>query len=294
MWKVKRLPLLILFLAFVNHGLSNDLNLNNDQDGKGTVDSQGRKQGKWVYYGKDRPESGVPPEGKVEEGTYKDDRKEGVWIKYHNDGITPKLKGEYVNNRPMGSYTKYHANGKVKEVGIYIKNQYHDSLKRFHENGKLEYEANYNANGKEEGKVKYYYANGQVEFEYVSNNGIPTGKAVRYYENGDVKEIIQYNADGSVASSVQKEMVSPAVSVKDPGGSTERAPAITGTPNTAGIKWMPNGYNKVYNSDKEIWQDGIFKDGKLWDGKVYVYDRDGILLKVKVYKGGVYHSDGQL
>ncbi len=29
-------------------------------------------------------------------------------------------------------------------------------------------------------------------------------------------------------------------------------------------------------------------------GKVYVYDRDGILLKVKVYKNGVYHSDGQL
>lgn len=294
MWKVKRLPLLIFLLAFVNPGWSLEMNLNNDQDGKGTVDSQGRKQGKWVYYGKDRPESGIPPEGKVEEGTYKDDRKEGVWIKYHNDGVTPKLKGEYENNRPMGSYTKYHANGKVKETGIYIKNQYHDSLKRFHENGKLEYEANFNANGKEEGKVKYYYANGQVEFEYVSNNGVQTGKAVRYYENGDVKEIIQFNADGSVASSQQKEMVSPAVNVKDPGGSTEKAPAITGTPNTGGIKWMPNGYNKVYNSDKEIWQDGIFKDGKLWDGKVYVYDRDGILLKVKVYKGGVYHSDGQL
>jgi ribosomal protein S1 len=40
--------------------------------------------------------------------------------------------------------------------------------------------------------------------------------------------------------------------------------------------------------------DGIFKNGNLWEGKVYEYDKDGILLKVKVFKEGVYHSDGQL
>ena len=292
MWKLKQLPLLIFFLAINNSSWS--FGINNDQDGKGTTDPQGRKQGRWIYYGKDRPDAGIPPEGKVEEGTYKDDRKEGIWIKYHNDGITPKLKGEYENNRPKGIYTKYHANGKIKEMGTFEKNQYRDSLKRFHENGKPEYEALFNEGGKEQGKVKYYYPNGQVEFEYVSNNGTPTGKAIRYYENGDIKEIIQYNADGSVGSSVTKEMVNPAVTVRDPGANNEKAPAISGTPNTAGIKWLPNGYNKVYNSDKEIWQDGVFKEGKLWDGKVYVYDRDGILLKVKVYKAGVYHSDGQL
>jgi antitoxin component YwqK of YwqJK toxin-antitoxin module len=50
----------------------------------------------------------------------------------------------------------------------------------------------------------------------------------------------------------------------------------------------------VFNSNDEIWQDGNFKNGLLWDGKVYEYDRDGILLKVKVYKNGLYHSDGQL
>jgi antitoxin component YwqK of YwqJK toxin-antitoxin module len=50
----------------------------------------------------------------------------------------------------------------------------------------------------------------------------------------------------------------------------------------------------LYNKDGEIWQDGTFKNGVLFDGKVYVYDSDGILLKVKVYKNGVYHSDGQL
>lgn len=256
-------------------------------------DAAGKKQGKWIYYGKDRPQEGYPLEGKIEEGPYKDDRKEGIWIKYHNDGVTPKLKGMYSNNRPKGGYVKYHQNGKIKEIGSFEKNQYQDSLKRFHENGQLEYEAKYNENGKEQGKVKFYYPNGQVEFEYTSQNGVASGKAFRYYENGDVKEVIEFNADGSVAKSEPREMVNPAIKVKDPGASNESAPKIN-NPIVKNGKFLPNGYNKVYNSEDEIWQDGDFKNGLLYNGKVYVYDRDGILLKVKVYKNGVYHSDGQL
>lgn len=256
-------------------------------------DGSGKKQGKWVYYGKDRPQEGYPMEGKIEEGPYKDDRKDGVWIKYHNDGITPKLKGVYSNNRPKGSYTKYHANGKIRETGSFEKNQYQDSLKRFHQNGQLEYEAKYNELGKEQGKVKFYYPNGQVEFEYAAENGVASGKAFRYYENGDIKEAIEYNSDGTVAKSEPKDMVNPPITVKDPGASVEGAPIIS-NPIVKGGKFQPNGYNKVYNTEDEIWQDGDFKGSRLYNGKVYVYDRDGILLKVKVYKNGVYHSDGQL
>jgi hypothetical protein len=40
--------------------------------------------------------------------------------------------------------------------------------------------------------------------------------------------------------------------------------------------------------------DGQFKTGKLWDGKLYKYDSDGILLKIEIWKSGAYHSDGQL
>ncbi len=285
-----------LFLSFLFLGLLSFTPNSNayDQDDKlNQTDSQGKKQGKWIYFGKDRPEEGYPPNGKIEEGTYKDDRKEGLWIKYHNDGVTPRLKGEFVNNRPKGSYVKYHPNGKIKEQGSFERNLYRDSLIRYNENGKVEYEANYNVEGKEQGKIKYYYANGQIEFEYVAQNGNPVGKAVRYYENGDVKEVIHYAADGSVEKSEQREMVNPPVNVKDPGASTTPAPKIA-TPRTKGVPFLPNGYNKVYNNNDEIWQDGVFKNGNLWEGKVYEYDKDGILLKVKVFKGGVYHSDGQL
>lgn len=260
-------------------------------------DDQGKKQGHWIYFGKDRPGTGFPDEGKVEEGDYKDDRKEGVWIKYHLDGKTPKLKGEYENNRPKGNYTKYHENGQVKEDGRFERDVYLDTLKRFHENGQLEYIAKFNNSGKEEGKVTYYYANGQEEFVYFSNNGKPSGKATRYYPNGDVKEIITFNADGGVDEGgvVKKEPVRPMVTVEDPGASKVTSkPVVSPIVQDNGGKFNPNGYNKVYNKNRDIYQDGIFKDGRLFDGKLYVYDSDGILLKVQIYKEGKYHSDGVL
>lgn len=267
----------------------------NDQGGEelNRVDENGLKQGKWVYLGKDRPTAGFPAEGKIEEGTYKDDRKEGTWIKYHNDGVTPKLRGEYVNNRPSGKYVKLWPDGTVREEGTFERGKYFDGLKRYHENGVLEYEAVFNDEGKEQGTVKFYYPNGQEEFVYESLNGTPTGKATRYYENGDIKEIIFYAADGSVEKSEQREMVNAAVNVVDPGQSKVEAPKVV-NPRTKGIKFQPNGYNKVYNENDEIWQDGDFRNSRLWDGKVYMYDADGILLKVEVYKKGVYNSDGQL
>lgn len=265
-----------------------------DQGGEiNTVDDKGRRQGKWIIFGKDEPHKGYPSDGKIEEGPYLDDRKEGVWIKYHNDGETPRLQGEYHNNRPSGAYTKFYPDGKVRETGVFDRNKYSGQLKRYHENGQLEYEATYNENGKEEGAVKYYYPNGQLEYEYNASNGVAVGDAARYYENGDVKEKITYGTDGAIVDSKPFEPVNPNVQVVDPGASSEQAP-LTTAPRTKGAPFKPNGYNKVYNENDEIWQDGEFRNGRLWEGKVYQYDEDGILLKVKVFKNGVYHSDGQL
>lgn len=275
-------PLILVFIAIVLLGRSQSADTLNRRD------ELGRKQGHWIYYGKDRPESGVPPDGKVEEGNYVDDRKEGTWIKYNTDGVTPRFKGEYENNRPK---SPHYGSGNSREKGNFVKNQYHDSLKRYHENGKLEYEAWYNEVGKEHGMVNYYYPNGQLEFTYTTNNGTPHGKAYRYYENGDLKETIEYHEDGSILKSEAFESIHPLPDHTMPG---DPLPPYPGTsPKTHGIKWNPEGNNKIYNEDDEIWQDGFFKEGMLWNGKVYVYDSDGILLKVKIFNEGVYHSDGQ-
>jgi antitoxin component YwqK of YwqJK toxin-antitoxin module len=255
-------------------------------------DASGKRQGYWVYTGKDRPKSGYPATAKIEEGRYKDSRKIGIWIKYYSDGKTVKQKVTYVNNRPEGAYSKFHPNGVIKEVGVIAKNINKDSLKRYYENGTLAYAANYQL-GKENGTVKHYYSNGQLQFEYHSAAGVPAGKATRYFENGDIKEILQYDGKGIVRKSEKREMVSPPVKSTET-KEQKKQPPFSDSPNTRGIKFNPNGYNKVYNSNDDIWQDGNFKNGVLWEGKVYEYDSDGILLKVKVFKNGIYHSDGQL
>lgn len=256
-------------------------------------DAKGR-QGMWTIWGRMSPDKGYPPDGKIEEGPYKDDRKEGEWIKFHLDGKTPRLKGMYVDNRPNGPYIKYYENGVMMEEGKFTAGKQVEIFRRYYDTGVLSQEKNFNDQGREDGAVKYYYPNGKLEFEYTKVDGVTTGQATRYYENGDVKEIIMYNSDGSIASRIEKEMVNPAVN---------STPVVTTPPSSApdgrkgftnGKKFKDDGYNKVYNADQELWMDGEFKGGKLMDGKLYKYDSDGILLKIEVWKNGKYHSDGQL
>lgn len=249
------------------------------------------KKGKWIYYGKERPESGIPPEGNVGKATNGNDLKNGWDTNYFSNGTIRRIRF-LEQGRPAGKYDFYYPNGQLKETGFFAKNQHYDSLKHFHENGNLEYEAWYNENGREQGTVNYYYPNGQLEFSYTSKNGTPTGNAKRYYENGDLKETIGYNEDGFVKSSEYFEPKNP---LPDHSMKGDLLPPYPGkTPNTLGMKWNPNGNNKVYNADHEIWQDGVFQEGMLWNGKVFVYDNDGILLKVQLFQNGKYHSDGQL
>ncbi|MBD3636140.1 MAG: hypothetical protein HUJ25_02265 [Crocinitomicaceae bacterium] len=265
-----------------------------DPDGHPNVtDDNGLKQGMWTIWGHMKPEKGYPEDGKIEEGPYKDDRKNGEWIKYHKDGKTPRLVGVYVNNRPNGAYKKYYEHGGIMEEGTFSGGKQQEVFRRYHENGNVAQEKTFNENGKEDGKVAYYFEDGTPEFVYEKKDGVTVGTATRYYPNGDVKEIITYNDDGTVQGKEQKDRVNP------PKGEEVTEPSGGGGPSGSGGvvksgKFNRDGYNKVYNSNDELWMDGEFKSGKLWDGKLYKYDSDGILLKIEIWKDGKYHSDGQL
>ena len=249
-------------------------------------DASGKKTGKWVIYQKGSKRI-------FEEGTFVSGRKEGVWKKYFPDGTTVMIEANYVNNRPSGTYSKFYQTGKVKEKGSLVLNKYKDSLIKYYPNGKIEYAGNFNSSGAEEGAIKYYYENGALEFEYQASNGAPTGRAVRYFEDGTVKEEINYSADGTVAA-VKKGEKNPGKEIKKINPVAGVKAPVLGIPRTRGKEFLPNGYNKCYTINDEIWQDGTFKNGELWDGKVYEYDKDGILIRVKIFKQGVYHSNGQL
>lgn len=58
------------------------------------VDADGKKQGKWIIYGKMSGDAAYNPTAKVLEGNYKDDLKDGEWTEYNPDG-TVKRKVNY-------------------------------------------------------------------------------------------------------------------------------------------------------------------------------------------------------
>jgi antitoxin component YwqK of YwqJK toxin-antitoxin module len=55
-----------------------------------------------------------------------------------------------------------------------------------------------------------------------------------------------------------------------------------------------NGYYKLYNKNMQLSKDGVFKNYKLIDGKDYIYNKDGILISIQVFKNGFYVGDAPL
>ncbi len=266
-----------------------------DPEGYPNVSDDKGRQGMWTIWGRMNPAKGYPDDGRIEEGGYTDNRKEGEWVKYHKDGKTPRLKGNYINNRPNGPYTKFWENGVMMEEGKFTSGKQVEVFRRYYDTGVVSQEKFFNNDGKEDGKIRYFHPNGKLEFEYTKKDGVTIGAATRYYPNGDVKEELMYNSDGTIGSRIEKERVN---------AQFDSAPEVVTPPKTApspgsegstnGKRFKKNGYNKIYNKDQELWMDGEFKDGRLWDGKLYKYDNDGILLKIEIWKKGSYHSDGQL
>ncbi|UKN03119.1 hypothetical protein K6119_06280 [Paracrocinitomix mangrovi] len=252
----------------------------------------GVKVGYWIVYGKDNPEKGYPADGKIEEGPYLNNRRHGLWTKYHADGKTPRLIGNYVNGRPYGKFEKFHENGVSAEKGDYQNKKMLGDYTVTNEDGIVTQRKTFNNDGKEEGKVEFFYDDGTPQMIMTKKDGVTVGDAITYYPNGDVKKIVKYSETGEIISNEEKERVNPPKGEKVESGSG--GPSGNKGVKKDGKPFDRDGYNKLYNDNDEIWMDGEFKGGKLWNGKLYKYDSDGILLKIEIWKDGKYHSDGQL
>jgi len=253
-------------------------------------DDKGKKQGHWVVKGKDKPSLGYASDKIIEEGNYVHGRKSGVWIKYHKDGHTAKLKGEYVDNRPMGQYSRYFSNGKLKEKGTFGNETYSNELIRYHKNGNIAFIAKFDDKGNETGVIKHFYPNGNLQAQFQLKNGEVDGVVSQYYENGTLKS--SYNiSNGKITETLQKPANKKTDNYSEPEHSD--LPPKVENPITKGVTFFPEGYNKVYNENDEIWLDGNFRNGNLWDGKVFSYGEDGLLRNVKIFKEGKFHSYSQ-
>lgn len=259
--KNSMLILIALLFSQISYGQSDTLNYR---------DSLGNKQGYWIVYGCDKPDSKYCDTCKVGEGNYTDDRKNGRWIKYHIDGVHVKLIGDYANGRPKGPFTKVGHPGNLKEHNYYKS----DCPK---------HKFNFNENGEQQGvNILYYDCDsthetiGQIEVIFKIENGVKVDTQFRYYRNGDLKQMAVYDYEGRVSEIMNYDRINPSAE-----------PIYTGKP-------KPCECPDLKNEDDELLFDGKCKDGKIWEGKKYIYDSDGILLKIQVWKKGRYVSDAVL
>jgi antitoxin component YwqK of YwqJK toxin-antitoxin module len=258
------------------------------------VDATGKKQGKWVVTNAIVHKECYAEDQKVEEGKFSDSKKTGFWKEYFcNNNVKSKIY--YDNNKANGYAVIYHENGKIKEEGTWKNNRWTGTYKLYYPNGQVQQSFNFNASGKREGKQTYFYENGQVMIEGDWQGGKEAGEIKEYYENGDVKSVQVFNGGIINAAATQtfepkkpivskntiyKEVEAPTVVVEK----TEKA--------NLGKPFDGEGYWQLYNRNKQVTKDGTFLHNRFMEGKAYFYDDDGLLLRVAIYKNGVYIGDG--
>ena len=293
-----KITIKVIFLALLISGISSIVSAQSLVYQGVTVNEtiDGKKEGPWVIFASMRNLPDYKPEDKYEEGSYKTNRKVGLWKRYYASGNT-QSEVNYVNGRAKGNFkTYYDEPGVIEEIGTQRGKTLTGSFKRYHKNGQLAQVKNFNEKGQSQGQQKYIYPNGVVELEFSTSAGIEQGQAIRRYPNGDIKEIIEFGEGGVVKSRNQMERVNPPVDLNLGPEVKTSEKIVSGTINDGGkevqVVEIPDGNRKVYNDNKDIWMDGTFEGGRLKEGKLYIYDEDGIIEKVEIFKNFKYAADG--
>ncbi len=259
------------------------------------IDENNLKQGFWRIFGKMKKLPEYQPDQVVEEGNYESSRKQGLWKNFFPNG---KIKSEiaYVNSRPNGSYKTYFENGQIEEEGSWENNRNTGGFKRYHENGQTSQEFVFNESGKRDGKQIYRYENGQIMIEA----DIVAGKekfVKEYYEDGSLKAEKSYiDGELDVANTKVYESKTP-IKDKEKEELSKAPVKIVKADQNDEVNdgsFNGNGNHKMYNKDKQLSKVGFFKDYRLMDGELYLYDADGMLYEIQKYKSGRYIGNAPL
>jgi antitoxin component YwqK of YwqJK toxin-antitoxin module len=257
------------------------------------VDAQGLKQGWWRVSGPvpDKPEYSAT--NLYEEGRYADNKRTGVWKRYWPNGR--KLSEiTYVKGLPKGAYTTYYADGTTEEQGSWDLDRNTGGFKRWYSNGNLMQDFAFDQNGTRTGQQKYYHENGSLEVSVIVQEGREEGTLKRYYPNGDLQETSVFHGGDVDPRSFRNYQPKSAVAPAPLPADAKQAPvkAATEQPNSEFFK--ADGWNTLYDSQHRLAQQGNYRQGRLWEGKVYKYDRNGILRRIEMYANGRYMGKAQL
>jgi len=131
------------------------------------------------------------PSGKpFAEGTYVNEKKEGLWIYYSNE---KKISEEYyVNGIRNGICRKYYPSGQLLEESEWKDGQTEGNYRAFYPDGKPYLECKYRS-GKRHGLCISYYRSGKTEVEAWYENNLPEHSWKYYDEEGNIRFILQYS-----------------------------------------------------------------------------------------------------
>jgi antitoxin component YwqK of YwqJK toxin-antitoxin module len=257
------------------------------------IDENNLKQGFWKIFGRMKKLPDYQPDQVVEQGEYENSRKQGIWKKFFPNGKT-KSEIAYVNSRPNGYYKTYYENGELEEEGEWKNNRNVGKFVRKHPNGEVAQEFEFNESGKRDGEQKYYYEDGSIMIVAQIKEG-KEEKVTEYYPDGSLKaEKVFVDGNLDVANTKVYEPKTPIKPVE----TTEKAPVKVVKVNKEEVvnkgTFDGNGEHKLYNKDKQISKDGLFKNYRLIDGKNYKYDENGILISIELIKNGRYIGEAPL
>jgi antitoxin component YwqK of YwqJK toxin-antitoxin module len=254
-------------------------------------DDQNLKQGLWVITGEMRKDTAYAASAIIEQGEYVDGRKDKLWIRYYPNGNV-QSKIFYENGKPNGLYELYYSNGQLEEQGHWNRNKNTGDFKRFFDNGVIMQHFQFADNGKRNGEQLYYHPNGEVEVVVNMIDGKENGSLKRFYSNGELKSEMKVELGVADKNSYVEYKAKKVVEEIEEKPKVERkvADVEKAKPNIGSID--PEGYNKLYTRSLLLKWDGVYHYGKPWNGKKYIYDINGILTRIEVYKNGLYIGNG--
>ena len=191
-------PLLLLLLLLLSTNIkAQTFNITEEGDTVNITDGNNLKQGEWFILGKDIKKAGWKRDQLVETGVYKDNKKNGKWTEYYENG---KIKSEitYVNDEPNGYAKLYYDTGTPSEEGIWQNYHWVGNYRAFYENGNLRNYFHMNRQGKRTQGQIYFYEDGSERMEGEWNDGQENGTVTEYYDNGDKKSERVFNEGGKI------------------------------------------------------------------------------------------------
>lgn len=248
------------------------------------TDDQNRKQGYWVFTNKQKRLPGYTDDQKIEEGNFLNNKKDGKWTFYFNNGKV-KHTLNYVNGTADGQAVFYYKNGNIREQGLWKNNRWVGEYKMYYRNGNPKNFFNYNNQGLKNGKQVYFHENGKPSLIGTWDSGNETGDLAEYKLDG-TPNTERYKAGPAIIKTPAVEKSATAEEAKETEIDSSKIRLAKKEKDVPATPFDGNGFHEFKDRNGNKTKVGEFDNGLLVEGKIYKYDNKGKLLLTKIVRNG--------